>query len=94
MTDQEIAAVARRVLAAKFAGLGFLDADASSEADFDGSPIVRVRARFERRPQEPSASAAALHDIRSALLDGGEERFIVLANEYADQDQDADEDVG
>jgi hypothetical protein len=77
MTDDEIRKIVMKVLRREFKGLGFEDAEVYSEEDFDGASIIRVAARATR-PVPVARLTSALHELRSQLIDRGEERFVFL----------------
>jgi hypothetical protein len=92
MTDEEIQGVATQILRERLGAFGFQDADAHSEIDFDGSPVIRVKARYADEHAPAAAITQSLNDIRSALIRGGEERFVLLEGELLGNEQ-LDEDV-
>lgn len=73
MTDDQIATVATEVLKRAFKELGFEDA----VVDFDGASIIRVEAHATH-PVPVKRLTTALHEIRSRLIDRGEDRFVFL----------------
>ena len=82
MTDQEISQLVERVLANRVPNADFQGADVRSDVDFDGDSIIRVTARYARRPDErPDRLIDAVHDLRSALIQEGEDRFVFLTND-------------
>ena len=88
MTDQEIQEVVSNVLRTRVPDAGFRGAEVRSDIDFDGESIIRVVARYERRPQERrEVLIGAIHDLREALIAKGEERFVVLTNDVARERQ-------
>lgn len=93
MTDQQIAQIVSDVLKDRVPEAKFLRAEASSDKDFDGEPIIRITAYYVNRPNErPDALTSAVHDIRSALISCGEERFVFLSNDIANE-QGLDEEI-
>jgi hypothetical protein len=92
MTDNEIQDIALRVLNHRLKEFGFHGADVRSEVDFDGSPVVRVKARYTDENAPSKAITQSLNEIRSALLKMGEERFVLLEGELLGGEQ-IDEDV-
>ncbi|MCJ2135733.1 hypothetical protein MKK69_17010 [Methylobacterium sp. J-026] len=93
MTDQQISEIVHDVLRNRVPAAQFLGADVWSDTDFDGDPIIRVTARYGHRPTaKPDPLIAAVHDLRSALLARGEDRFVFLSNDVADE-QRVEEDV-
>jgi hypothetical protein len=92
MNDKEINELVSPFLRERFKDVGFQRATVRSEQDFDGSSILRVMAYFDR-PDIPSERLInAVDDIRSKLLERGEERFVFLTSKYP-QDEAVDEDV-
>ena len=77
MTDDQIATVATEILKRAFKELGFEDAVVRSEEDFDGASIIRVEAHATH-PVPVKRLTTALHEIRSRLIDRGEDRFVFL----------------
>jgi hypothetical protein len=94
MTDDEINEVASRLLHKHFEDLGFEYSTVESEQDFDGGPILRVRAYFTNGEAPTERLISALHEIRSELIRRGEERFVFLDSEFPhDQDELVDDDL-
>src|SRR4051794_40177831 len=92
MKESEIEAVANEVLSANLANHGFRGSDVSSETDFDGGSIIRVVAHYTDGEVPSDAVIKSLHEIRSRLIDSGEERFVILSGKYdTEQDEDNDE---
>jgi hypothetical protein len=88
MTDQEIQEVVSNVLRSRTPEAGFRGAEVRSDIDFDGESIIRVTARYERRPAERrEALIGAVHDLRDALIAKGEERFVFLTNDVVSERQ-------
>jgi hypothetical protein len=92
MTDSEIERLASEILRRHLHTFGFQGVEARSEVDFDGSPVIRVRARYTNENVPTSAITQSLHDIRSELINRGEDRFVLLESEYLGT-QPVDEDV-
>ena len=92
MTDDEIQGVATEILRERLGAFGFQAADAHSEIDFDGSPVIRVKARYADERAPTAAITQSLNDIRSALIHRGEQRFVLLEGELLGNEQ-LDEDV-
>ena len=84
MTDDEINAVASRVLAGDRSRSGFIGSQTATDLDFDGTPVIRVTARYETMPR-PALPLDAMHAIRAELLKIGETRDVFLTNEYRDE---------
>lgn len=90
MNDEEIAVVVNQVLVQSLSSKGFENADVKSETDFDGGSIIRVIAHYDGPELAPTETANALHQIRDALLEKGEERFVILQSDYATDPEDQD----
>lgn len=84
MTDDEINAVASRVLASDTSRSGFIASETASDLDFDGTPVIHVTARYETMPR-PARPLDAMHAIRAELLEAGEMRDVFLTNHYRDE---------
>jgi hypothetical protein len=94
MTDDEINEVVSGLLRKRFEDLGFERSTVQSEQDFDGSSILRVTAHFNDGHVPADRLIDAGHDIRSALIRRGEERFVFLDSAFPhDQDEFVDEDL-
>ncbi len=92
MTDQEITELVSEVLREQVPEAGFLGAEAFSSVDFDGDPIIKIVARYQRRPDvKPDPLLNASHVVRSALISRGEDRFILLKNDVASENQSESE---
>jgi hypothetical protein len=92
MTDAEINKIVTGILRARLEQFGFAQSRVKSESDFEGSPIIRVTARYNNGRVPSDQLIDSLHAIRSELLRQGEERFVFLDSEYPGQ-EDADEDA-
>jgi hypothetical protein len=92
MNDNDIEQIASRILQNHLGAFGFQNAEARSEIDFDGSPVVRIKARYTDGSAPTKAITQSMHEIRAALLNEGEQRFVLLEGEYLG-DQQIDEDV-
>ena len=93
MTDQEIQGAVSRVLSRVASEAGFLGAEVRSDVDFDGESIIRVKARYERRPADRDALIDVVHALRRELMSHGENRFVFLTNEVvSERQQQPDED--
>lgn len=90
MTDSEIGAIARKILAQRFEGAGFRDLDVTSDRDYDGEPIIRVTAHFDGPISDLRKFIQSTPVIRSELMRSGEERFIFLTHDYPGADIDED----
>jgi hypothetical protein len=92
MTNDEIEKIALPLLSARFKNAGFRRTTVESEEDFDGSTVLRITAYFDADEVSSDQLIDALHDIRSALLEKGEERFVFL-NSKSPRQETIDEDV-
>lgn len=86
MTDDEIAKVVTSVLRRDFEDLGLERVLVTSEEDFDGDSIIRVNAKLKTGSAPAERLAKALHDIRSELIDRGEDRFVFLSSAQPDDE--------
>ena len=95
MTDDEVQKVVAGVLANYAPEARFQGADVYSDIDFDGEPIIRVTAHYERLPGARfDVLISAVHAIRSALIEKGDDRFVFLTNDVESERQVAEsEDV-
>ena len=87
MTKEEISDVVNQVLTGHFPGSPFLSADVELDEDFDGASIIRVTAHYDDRPKTGDDLVDSIHALRSALLAKGEDRFIFLTNDIANERQ-------
>jgi hypothetical protein len=93
MTDDEINQIVSTLLRKRFADVGFERSTVASEEDFDGSSILRVTAHFKEGHVSSEQLIDALHEIRSELIDRGEDRFVFLDRtfpheELVDEDEE------
>ena len=93
MNDQEIRATVVEILKMMAPDAEFEGADVTFESDWDGEPVISVRARFAHAPEDPSLLLDAGHRVRSALLAKGEDRFVFLAADVADERHEEPEEV-
>ncbi|MDP4021835.1 hypothetical protein Q8W71_04285 [Methylobacterium sp. NEAU 140] len=92
MTDQEITTIVSDLLRNRIPDAGFEGAEAISARDSDGDPVIRVIARYQRRPRiKPDPLLNSVHAIREKLLTLGEDRFILLKNDVLEE-RETDED--
>ena len=91
MTDSEINEVVTKVLRNRLNQFGFARSRVLSDLDFDSSPIIRVVARYENGHVPTDKLIDSLEDIRSELIERGEERFVFLDSEYPDEEEDDEE---
>ncbi len=93
MTDQEIHGAVSRILGGVAPEAGFVGADVRSDIDFDGESIIRVTARYQRRPAVRDALIDVVHALREELMRRGENRFVFLTSEIeSERQQQPDED--
>jgi len=92
MTDSEINKIVSRVLRARLRDLGFERVAVHSEQDFDGSTILRITVYLKKSDVPPARLTDALHEIRSELLNKGEDRFVLLSSQSPNEEM-IDEDV-
>ena len=85
LADDEITRIATAIIRGG-ADQRSIAVEARSDQDFDGMGIIRVIARYRRRPRGKAYRGLdPMHDVRAALLAQGEERFVFLENIYEDQ---------
>jgi hypothetical protein len=92
LADAEIGNVAKEILKGRFPDAGFQGLDVASDEDYDGAPIIRMTAHFDRPIGDLRKFIASTAIIRSELLRSGDERFIFLTHDYpgaADEDDAA-----
>ena len=93
LSDEAIADIATEIIRGS-TDPASVSVEVRSDQDFDGTEIIRVTARYSRRPQgEAYRGLDPMHDIRTALLAQGEDRFVFLENIYEDEPRDYDEDA-
>lgn len=92
LTDDEVAKIIRKILSREFKDLGFEHVAVNSEEDFDGDSIIRVNAKLKSGTAPAERLSKALHNIRSELIDRGEDRFVFLSSAQPD-DEFIEEDV-
>jgi len=92
MTDGEINELATRILRDRLNQFGFAQVRVKSELDFDGTPIIRVIARYENGRVPTDKLIDSLDDIRTELIQRGEDRFVFLDSEYPGQATEGDDD--
>lgn len=92
MTDAEISKIVSKLLRESLKDFGFKRAIVQSEQDFDDSSILRVTAYLEKYDVPANRLTDTLHEIRSALLSKGEERFVLLSSQSPEEEM-IDEDV-
>lgn len=91
MTDAAVKRVARPLLAKRFKKYGLKDLFVSEEEDFDGENILRMIAQVEK-PVPTDELVSAIGDVRTALLEKGEERFVFMRARVGKDE--IEEDVG
>jgi hypothetical protein len=95
MTDAEINDIVSKLLRDRYGRFGFVGSAVVSQEDFDGTPIIRVTARFDRRRAEvPRDWLGIVHEIRSSLLERGEQRYVFLDGDYLREEALVEEDEG
>jgi hypothetical protein len=82
MTDDQISEIVCELLNHRFADIGFERSTVKSEEDFDGSSILRVIAHFKNGNLPANRLIDARHEIRSELIQRGDDRFVFLDTEY------------
>jgi hypothetical protein len=92
LTDQQINEIASQILADDPSRRGFLGSDARSDVNFEGTPVIRVTARYANTPEKPQP-LGAMHAIREKLLELGETRSVFLTNTYRDEPATIDDDA-
>ena len=92
MKDDEIHELVSQLLRERFKDAGFQRSTVTAEQDFDGSPILRVLAYFDTPNVSSERLVETVDDIRSRLLERGEERFVLLTSKYP-QNETVDEDL-
>ena len=92
MTDSEISKIVSKVLRARLRDLGFQRLIVQSEQDFDNSTILRMTVFLKESNVPPARLTDALHEIRSELLNNGEDRFVLLSSRSPNEEL-IDEDV-
>jgi hypothetical protein len=93
ITDAEIGAIVTGILKARLPESEFLNAEARSDEDYDGGPIVRVKAHFARPPADLRKFVDSIDVIRTELQRSGEDRLVFLSHAYPGVDDEIDEDV-
>ncbi len=95
MDDNQIAEIVARVLRERRASESLSHIEVSSDTDFDGTPIIRVMAHYDRRlDTDAGVLIDAIHEIRTELLKHGEDRFVFMSSSYRDEPKYDAEDVG
>ncbi|MCJ2006861.1 hypothetical protein FV232_12285 [Methylobacterium sp. WL30] len=87
MTEREVENVVSSVLEHRFPGGQYKAAEVRFDTDFDGAPIIRVTARYNTRPASRAELVRTVHAIRDALIARGDDRFVFLSNDIADERQ-------
>lgn len=86
LTDDQITKIVTKVLHHEFKGLGLEHVVVNSGEDFDGDSIIRVNAKLKTGTAPAERLARALSDIRSELIDRGEDRFVFLSSAQPDDE--------
>jgi len=92
MTETEINKIVSKVLRAHLRDLGFERVTVRPEQDFDDSTILRITVYLKKSDVPPARLTDALHEIRSELLNKGENRFVPLSSQSPNEEM-IDEDV-
>jgi len=92
LTDEKIQQVVSRVLRERFGASGLLNSDVIADEDYDGIPILRVLAHFDRPVANVNDLVRAVDAIRAELLKMGEDRYVFLTHDYPQPDDELDED--
>ncbi len=91
LTEAEAHRLAAPILAKRFERFGFDRLEVTDEHDFDGDPILRMIVYVrDRVPTEELVDA--IDEVRTALLEAGEDRFVSLRTASPDDDE-IEEDV-
>lgn len=92
--DAEIARIVNGVLSTRLSAYGFTDSKIDSGIDFDGTPVIRVKAYYVGEPIEDSDKIIdSVDEIRSTLFSQGEDRHVFVTNVYSQEDLE-EEDEG
>ena len=92
MTDDQIKRLVTPLLRKTLGQSTFRSATVESETDFDGNPIIRVIANVTSGDIPAETLLDVQHDIRSVLIEKGDDRFIFLDAAYPHEEL-VDEDV-
>lgn len=86
LTVDQVQGIANDILTGTLKPVGFLRAEVSAGRDDIGEPAFFVRARFGpgAGPTPGKLSSKALSDLRSSLLEKGEDRFPYIEFSFAD----------
>ena len=87
MNEQDIESIVSEVLEKRFPGGRYKGADVRFDADFDGEPIIRVTAHYDTRPDSRIEMIRTVHPIRDALIARGDDRFVFMTHDIADERQ-------
>ena len=97
VTNVQVEKIVGDILKQRLAVLGYRGSDVASDIDFDGAPIIRVTAHFDKpvdKFDELFASASAIRDV---LIQSGDDRYVFLTHDYpgaqAERDDDEDDDI-
>lgn len=99
MTDDDVRKVVADVLQREAGSAGFRGVAVVSDYDLDGEPILRINARYARRPGgKPDPLIGSIHAVRAELIRLGDDRSILLTNEVEserlEEKMAVEEDVG
>ena len=81
-TEAEIQKIVSDVMQSRFANRGLVNSDVGFEEDFDGEPIIRVTAHFDRRRDVGESLFDAADAIRARLINAGDDRFVFVDHDY------------
>ena len=81
-TETEVREIVSDVIQSRFANRGLVNCDVSFEEDFDGEPIIRVTAHFDRRRDVGESLFDAADTIRARLIKAGDYRFVFVSHDY------------
>lgn len=92
LTDEKIQQVVASVLRERFGDSGLLNSEITDDEDYDGIPIIRVQAHFDRPVAKVDDLVRAVDAIRAELVKMGEDRYVFLTHDYPQPDDELDED--
>ena len=88
MNMTQISEIVTPILQHRFHDKGFRGTDVSSEEDFDGEIVLKVKARMDA-PIEVMERVDAALEIKDALEQNGESRLVYLVVETGQSPEDA-----
>lgn len=92
MTDDQIRKIVTPLLRKALAESGYRSVTVESETDFDGNPVVRIVASVTSEDIPAETLINAQHEIRSVLMEKGDDRFVFLDAVYP-HEEFVDEDI-